>query len=175
MKKLLFTVAGLSLCFFVHALPDGYGKIKLGMTLDDTKAALKSDLQYGYRGDRDVSLTPSDKQYIIETDGSKSPGSFFRECWFQFNDDKLYTIVLNVDSKKMDYYTMFKALCDKYGNPQSLNPQKAFWGDDKVLMSLERPLTLKYIDKNVYDSKINNSAVKESAVEYSRNAFIEGL
>ena len=45
--------------FYVAAkdsLPSGYRKIKLGMTVEEVKTALKADYQFGYRGERDVSM-----------------------------------------------------------------------------------------------------------------------
>ena len=75
----------------------------------------------------------------------------------------------------MDHYSIFSKLCEKYGNPASLNPEKSEWSDSSVIMSLERPLTLKYMDKAVFDSLQNESKVNKSVEENSRDRFLEGL
>nr|MCR5606713.1 hypothetical protein [Treponema sp.] len=109
------------------SLPAGYGKLKLGMAVDDVKETLKSMPEFGYRGDRDVSLVPKDKEVLIETDASRAGASFFDRCWFQFSDEKLYIITLNLNSSRIDYYSIFTKLCEKYGQPTSLSPDKSLW------------------------------------------------
>ena len=102
-------------------LPNGYSTVKLGMTLEEVKSALLRDSDFGYRGDRDVSLLPGENRHLIETKG----GSFLGNCWFQFYDESLYIISVNVNREFMDYYSIFSTLCKKYGNPKYLDPEKA--------------------------------------------------
>lgn len=165
--------------FYVAAkdsLPSGYRKIKLGMTVEEVKTALKADYQFGYRGERDVSMLPGRDRILIETDTSRTaPYSFLERCWFQFYEDKLYTITINLRQDKMDHYSVFSALCDKYGNPSEFNPEKSEWSDGSVIMALERPLTLKYTNKTVFDTLRENSYVNKSAQEMSREQFLEEL
>ncbi len=167
----------LSLVLFAEeSLPQGYANVKLGMSLDSVKNELKKDSQFGYRGDRDVSLLPGDARVLIETDTKiNAPYSFLERCWFQFYDEKLYIVTINVNPQKMDYYSIFKTLCEKYGNPDSLNPEKSEWKNDSVILSLERPLTLKYTDKAVFDKLQNDSQVKQTSEEDSRDKFLQGL
>ena len=42
---------------------------------------------------------------------------------------------------------------------RSISPKKASWKDSSILMSLEKPLTLKYIDAEVFNKQQENSAV----------------
>lgn len=158
------------------SLPAGYGGITLGMSVEEVKAALKKNPQFGYRGDRDVSLLPGGDRTLIETDTTRSnPNSFLTQCWFQFYKEKLYIITINVKTTKMDHYSIFTTLCSKYGNPQSMNPQKSEWKDGNVIMSLEKPLTLKYTDQQVFESLLDEAAALDSAEEISRQNFLEGL
>lgn len=160
----------------VQNLPSGFRKIQLGMTLEEVKLALQKDSQFGYRGDRDVSLLPSDNQTLIETDTSRTaPYSFLDRCWFQFYEGRLYTITLNLKQEKLDHYSIFSTLCQKYGNPNSLDPEKSEWKNDSVIMTLERPLTLKYVDKNVFDELLEKSLVEKSAQEITREMFLDEL
>ena len=175
MKKILFSFFAFFLCLNAFSLPNGYSSAKLGMNIDDLKKALKNDFQFGYRGDRDVSLSPSDGQFLIETDGSQSGYSFLERCWFQFAEEKLYIITLNLDRTKVDHYSVFSKLCEKYGNPDELSPKKSVWRDGNVIMSLEKPLTLKYVDAKVFDSKKNSSNVEKTTAEKAKDDFLDSL
>lgn len=175
MKKLILGLCALLAVYTVSALPKGFSTIELGMSVEDTKEALKKDHQFGYRGDRDVSLAPVTKETLIETDSSYAAYSFLERCWFQFEDSKLYIITINLDQTKLDHYSVFSSLCKKYGNPSEINPQKSVWKDDNVIMSLERPLTLKYIDCKVFEDKINKSSVDKTVQEKSVEEFLGGL
>lgn len=153
------------------ALPKNFKTIQLGMSLNEVKAALLRDSQFGYRGDRDVSLIPSTGQQLIETSGN----TFLDKCWFQFYDGSLYIMTINMNQKEMDYFSVFNTLCKKYGNPTSLSPDKASWNGSSVIMTLEKPLAIKYTDAEVY-SKIQNEAfVDNAAMEIVRQEFLDSL
>ena len=160
---------------FCAALPQGYGSIKLGMSVEEVKAELKKNPDFGYRGDRDVSLSPQTKQVLIETDASKTGWSFFTRCWFQFVDDRLFSITLNLNEKKLDHVSVFETLSKKYGNPSSINPRRSAWEDQSVLMSLERPLTLKYLDNAKFKEMLSQSGVEKTVEEKSKEDFLESL
>ena len=174
-KKNLFFV----LCFFsvsiifAQNIPDGYGGVKLGMTVEETKKALKDNSDFGYRGDRDVSFLPGENRVLIETEGFS--GSFLERCWFQFYEEKLYSITVNVKREKIDHYSIFSTLCKKYGDPSSLNPEKSVWKSQSVMMSLERPLTLKYVDLPIFEKLQNKSTVSPAAQEVLRDMFLDSL
>lgn len=175
LKKLLF-ITLLTIPLFAEEIPDGYKSITLGMTLSETKEALLKDSDFGYHGDRDVSLMPLTKQTLIETDSEYGYGSnFLRHCYFQFNEDKLYIITINMNPERLDYYSLFTTLCDKYGEPTSFNPQSAIWKNDDVTMSLEKPLTLKYVDNKTFTSVQNYSNVPKAGTEITRDQFLDEL
>lgn len=153
------------------ALPRGYGSVVLGMSVDTAKNALQEDPAYGYRGDRDVSLLPGENRVLISTNGVL----FFDECWFQFDKDRLYIITLNLNPQRVDYASVFKSLCNKYGQPDSLSPKKSEWKDGSVIMSLERPLTLKYTDEKVFQELQEGSNVELTKEEKTRQSFLESL
>lgn len=157
------------------ALPKGYSSIELGMSVDEVKSELKKNTDFGYRGDRDVSLSPKTKQVLIETDASKNAYSFFTRCWFQFVDDKLFSITLNLNGKKIDHASIFTSLSKKYGNPSSISPKRSAWQDDSIIMSLERPLTLKYIDNAKFQKMLDEGNVQKTIEEKSKDEFLESL
>lgn len=152
-------------------LPVAYRDISLGMNIDDVKQMLLSDKLYGYRGERDVSLLPTQNRVLIESEGL----SFLNRSWFQFYQDKLYTMTFKLDSDRVDFYSVFRALQDKYGEPTSLDPEKIVWKDDNVTLSLERPLVLKFIDTQVFAEIQNTSKVNKNIEELTRKGFLESL
>ena len=151
-----------------EALPSSYRGVSLGMSLDEVKAALLDDPLFGYRGDRDVSLVPGGQRMLIETSGP----SFIRNAWFQFYDDKLYNMSFALDSSRIDYFSFFSSLTEKYGEPQDLNPSSAVWLSDVVRLSLERPLTIKYIDVAVFSSILETDFDSRTEEGIKRENFI---
>jgi len=157
-----------------HPLPYGYGDVELGMSLDEAKIQLLKNSDFGYSGDRDVSLLPGDARILIETNATGGRGSpYLTQCWFQFYNEQLYIITINLDTQKTDYYTMFTTLCKKYGQPESLDPEKAVWKNEYVTMQLERPLAVKYIDNETFDMLKSAATVEKSYEEENLSAFLE--
>ena len=68
---------------------------------------------------------------------------------------------------------MFTTLQTKYGEPETLDPQKAVWKNDDVTVMLEKPLSIKYIDNNITDQLANYSTIQKSAEENSRQMFLD--
>ena len=165
-----------SLFLFAESLPHGYKNVTLGMSLEDTKEALVKEPDFGYHGDRDVSLIPNSSRTLIETDADRGLGStFLTRCWFQFSFDELYIITININPERMDYYSIFTKLTEKYGQPTSFDPQTATWKDEQVTMSLEKPLTLKYIDNKIFEQTQNYTNIEKSPNEVTREMFLDGL
>ena len=87
MNRILFFLAAIffSVTFFSPAyaqkLSRGYGGVELGMTVEQTKAKLKENSDFGYTGDRDVSLLPGENRTLIETDAvSGHSFGFLERC-----------------------------------------------------------------------------------------------
>ncbi len=175
MKKFLFALLILLSFFPIFSLPDGFSEIHLGMKVDELKDALKKDHQFGYRGDRDVSLSPNDGQILIETDAENEPFSFLERCYFQFADEKLYIITINLKDSKIDHYSVLTKLIEKYGNPDEIKPDKSTWKDDSVIMSLERPLTLKYVDAKAFNERQDKANIDKTAGEKALEDFLDEL
>ncbi len=160
----------------VEAPPSSFGAVSIGMDIESVKEALLKDRRFGYRGERDVSLLAGENNKLIETDAARySPYPYLDRCWFQFVDDKLYVMSINLNQEKLDHYSVFSALCEKYGAPTTLNPDKAEWVSDSMIVDLERPLCLKYTDKNVFDRIQSESGVEETVAEQNREQFLQGI
>ncbi len=155
----------------IQPLPRKYRTMQLGMNIDDVKKALANDSIFGYRGERDVSLLPSPNRVLIETSGL----SFLDRSWFQFYEDKLYTMIFKLDEDRVDFYSMFKTLNEKYGEPTSLSPDKVVWKDDSITLCLERPLTIKYIDTKVFKEIQDKAGIEKNKEEITRQGFLDSL
>jgi hypothetical protein len=151
------------------ALPTGFRGLSLGMDLERVKEALKADPLFRYRGDPDVSFLPQTKQYLIECEGA----SFLRRAYFQFADGRLFIMILVLDEQKLDHYSMFSTLTAKYGPPTSLSPQETVWQSDAVRFSLERPLTVKYVDARTFASILSKGGAQKDLEQLSREKFLE--
>lgn len=155
----------------VQPLPLGYGKLHLGMTRDEVIAELQSDPLFAWRGPEDVSLLPSPNQSLIEVSGV----SFVRRAFFQFDSGKLWVIILELADDRVDHYGVWTSLVAKYGQPTSLDPSASVWDDGKVRVSLERPLTLRYLDLAEFARLKDAASAQVSVEELDRRAFLGGL
>ena len=153
------------------ALPAEYRSIRLGMGIDAVKEALKQDAVFGYRGERDVSLLPTENRSLIESAGSY----FISRSWFQFYKDNLYTMIFKLNTDTVDYYSVYSKFCKKYGEPASINPQRAVWENEHTRVVIERPLIVKYIDLTVFNELISQSTTEKAASETNRQNFIDGF
>ena len=151
------------------ALPRQFRELALGMGLDELKNALSKDTYFNFRGDRDVSLLPSGEQSLVETTGSL----FIRRAFFQFRDSELFIMAFTMDTNQMDHYSVFSAFVNKYGQPGYLDPKESVWENEDTRIAIERPLTVKYIDKRVFNDIISESAVIESGYVQLRQDFLD--
>lgn len=149
--------------------PASFRGIALGMSVDQVKEVLRRDALYRYRGDPDVSFLPSSGESLIECEGS----SYLSRAYFQFAGGALYVFILVLDPKKLDHYSLFTAFNAKYGLPTSFDPREAVWQSDAVRFSLERPLTVKYIDRRVFEAQVARGAAQQDLEMLSRERFIE--
>ncbi|PIE97638.1 MAG: hypothetical protein CR988_07205 [Treponema sp.] len=150
-------------------LPTSYRGISLGMDIESVKDVLQSDPLFGYRGERDLSLLPTLNRSSIETAGV----SFVSRAWFQFHAETLYTMILKLNTDKIDYYSIYSHFEKKYGQPVKLNPQRAIWENETTRVIIERPLSVKYIDLTVFNELIEQSNTEKAASELRRESFVD--
>jgi len=150
------------------ALPRQFRQLVLGMGLDELKEALKNDDLFSFRGDRDVSYIPVREENLVETTGP----SFIRRAFFQLRDGTLFIMAFTLNTSMIDHHSLFTSLVEKYGPPSYLDPKESVWETDETRIALERPLTVKYIDKKVFDDIVNESGLIESGQVRLRQDFI---
>jgi hypothetical protein len=152
-----------------EAIPASFRGFTLGMDIDALKSALQEDGLFDFRGDRDVSFLPNRDQSLIETAGL----SFIRRAFFQLRDGKLFIMAFTLDTGLVDHYSVYASFVKKYGEPAELNPREAVWESEEVRAAIERPLTVKYIDKPVFNEVIAESETAESAELLRRQEFLD--
>ena len=151
--------------------PRSFRGIELGMAKEEVDALLSADSFFSYRGPDDVSLLPSPNQSLIETAGD----SFVKRAFFQFYEGKLWVMILVMDQRKMDHYSVYSSLRAKYGEPTLLDPREVRWEDEATRVALERPLTLRYLDLATYRSLREGSEAREAVEELERREFLGDL
>jgi len=149
--------------------PRGFRGVSLGLGLEQVKERLAADALFGYRGDPDVSLLPTPQQTLIECSGA----SWVRRAFFQFHEGRLFSIILVLDDRRLDYFTLFDTLSRKYGGSTRLNPTEAVWEFPGLRLSLERPLSVKYLDSGVFSALREQGQAGEALSEVSKKMFLE--
>lgn len=175
MKHLAFAATIMMALSFVASAQDsnitlrrGYRQLLLGMEFDAVESALQAESSFYYRGSADVSLVPSDGNYIIDSSGR----GFIDRGLFQFHEGALYSIAIYVDTRRIDFFQVFEQLRGRYGDPADLDPERAIWEDEETRIVLERPLTVRYLDLETFLDRQNETSRTDSAARMSRDAFL---
>ena len=152
-------------------LQRGFSTIELGMSLDEAKRALQDDPSFRYRGDPDVQFLPLTQIPLIETEGR----AFIDRAILQFQNGSLAVLSLLLDRRRLDYFSVYESLVSRYGEPDRLDPGQAVWEDESTRLTLERPLTVKYIDLPTLNAMIEEGRIDEALDEITRERFLEQL
>jgi hypothetical protein len=150
-------------------VPRGFRSISLGMPIEEAKEALRLDPLFDYRGDPDVSFLPRSAQTLIECAGS----SFVKRAYLQFQDGRLFSLILVLQEGKVDHFTMLTALEGKYGHPTTFSPREIVWQFEPVRFSLEKPLTVKYLDKKTFEALQAGGTPRKDLSEMARDQFVD--
>ncbi|MFP4178842.1 MAG: hypothetical protein ACLFSA_02190 [Spirochaetaceae bacterium] len=150
-------------------LADGFNNIILGMTMEEVKDELERDPNFNFRGDPDVSMMQTPNTSLIEVHGYH----YIDRASFQFIDDSLFTITIILNTHRMGHYAMFSALLEKYGEPDSLSPEKSVWEGERVIISLERPLRVKYMTREVLENLLRDQRKKRSIEAVTKERFLD--
>lgn len=154
----------------VATVPRGFRGIELGMPMEEVTKLLSGESLLFYRGQPDVSLLPRKDELLLDVAGA--PRSYLKRAWFQFYQGKLWTMTFVMDEGRVDHYSIFTQLSTKYGKPGSLSPKESVWSDAATRVSLERPLSVKYVDLAVFEALKGAGAVELSVEELERGDFI---
>ncbi|WP_018114118.1 hypothetical protein [Olavius algarvensis spirochete endosymbiont] len=145
-----------------------YRSFVLGMSPNEVKDNLRLDNWFNYQGDPDLSLLQRPRASLIDTEGSL----FISRCLFQFEENSLIAIVLELDSQIVDWYSVYSALENKYGTPSNLNPNKIVWEDNQTRLTMEKPLTVKYLDRIVFNAALEEDSNRKAWLAQARDEFL---
>ncbi|MCL2411474.1 MAG: hypothetical protein FWC97_07510, partial [Treponema sp.] len=129
---------------------------------------LLEDRYFNFRGARDVSFLPIREQSLVETTGS----SFIRRAFFQLRDDRVFIMSFTLNTDLIDHYSVFTQFVERYGQPDSLNPRAAIWETPNTRIAIERPLTVRYIDRITFNDILHESGLVESNQSRLRQEFL---
>ena len=150
-------------------IPREYRDIRLGMTVDQVKDRLLEDPWFDFRGDADISMLERPRASLIDAGGSL----FIRRGLFQFEQEALATIMLELEPTTIDWFTVYTTLEKRYGPPTDMNPSKAWWEDGQTRLALERPLTVKYLDLGVFEAAAAEEENRRAWRETAREEFLD--
>ena len=170
----------------LEPLPRSFMELSLGMDLTGLKEKLAADAHFEFRGDPDVSFLPLRRQNVVDTEGR----DFIKRALFQLTpaaegapdgsnqpdiSSTVFIMVFMLNTEKVDHYSVFTSFVKKYGEPLLLNPKFALWEDDTTRIYIERPLTVKYIDKTMFDGILAESRALESENARLRQEFLDAF
>jgi len=149
----------------------GFKEFKLNQTQNEVKELIKKSFDFANRRDEALSIRLEPDTDIITAEGL----GFIKIGYFHFNKDKLFQIFLKLDEKRVGYYLILKRFTEKYGNPTSLEPKSAFWENEEVKIVIEKPCSLKYIYKPIWNEITSSDQTSDSVFFKIREKFIEDL
>lgn len=149
----------------------GYREILLGSSYEQVQDLLRRDHSFEYRGEPDVSLAPGTGEYVIDSRGR----GYVRRGLFQFQEGQLYIIALYLDTQRLDYFQVYNQLQERYGPPADLDPRRAYWEDEATRIELERPLTVRYLDLDVFTRRQRERDDFRALEDLTREQFLENF
>ena len=149
-------------------VPRQFRELFLGQSMDDLQSALIRDGLFRFRGERDVSFLPTRDETLVETTGL----SFVRRAYFQLSEGAVYIMSFTLDTRLMDHYSVFTSFVRRYGEPVSLSPGEAVWESEDTRVSIERPLTVKYIDRTIFNRLVEEAEAIQAREMISREEFL---
>jgi len=153
------------------ALTPGFDVFRLGMSLTELKDALRNNSYFLYNGEPDVTMLSRPNTNLIDVPGI----TFVSRGVFQVVEGRLYSIALELNPEQISYYSMYTTLTKKYGDPVALDPSSARWESAAVRMTLEKPLTVKYIDMPLFQRLQKEGTAQEALQALTRDKFLENF
>lgn len=147
----------------------GFRAVTLGLPFASVQQELAADPAFLYRGEPDVSLRLSDGESVIDTRGRV----YVDRAVFQFHEGRLFSMAMYLSRRNLDYFQLFEQLRTRYGEPVELDPQRAYWQDERTRIELERPLTVRYLDRAVFEERRSAARTLEAAEDVAREQFLE--
>ena len=152
-------------------LRNGFGTLTLGGSLTDITQRLNESPFFAFDEAVDVSTVPLSQNTLVSVTGP----DYIEQGFLQFDDDALISVQLILNRRRIDHFSVYTILTEKYGPPTSLTPQRAIWSSNAVQIAIERPLTVTYIDMGYFDSQRQEQQDTEQRLEGGLNDFLQQL
>jgi hypothetical protein len=143
--------------------------LNLGMSYEETLQVLQESAYFNFRGLADVSLRPSSGDPILQVQGN----GYVQDGILQFHENTLFSLTLIINQQDFAYSTFYKSFTEQYGNPNELNPNRAVWENVTTRISLEKPLSIQYLDMTTFNRLLEESLIQKSAEMFSKDIFLE--
>ncbi|MBN1524200.1 MAG: hypothetical protein JW904_06960 [Spirochaetales bacterium] len=121
---------------------------QIGMGIDQAKELLAKDPLFNHK-DPDVYFLPAKEQTLIESEGK----GYVKRIFLQFVDKQLFSVIIDMNENKVDYYSLFTTFQGKYGTFDKFTPDFVYWEKKNIRLTLEKPLTVKYLDLQKFNEK----------------------
>lgn len=152
-------------------LQDGFGDLILGASLAQISERLNNSTYFAFDEAVNVSVIPLSQNALISVDGT----DYIERGFLQFDGDALISIQLILNPRQLDHFSLYRAMSEKYGEPDSLNPKVISWQSEIVSVSIERPLILKYIDLRYFDAEQRRAETEQQGKESALDDFFQQL
>lgn len=148
----------------------GFGELQLGMTTEAVKEYLSQSKDFSYR-EFSESLLPYTNLPVFECKGTK----FIQRAVFQFYEDKLYSMTIFLNRRRLDFFTLFTTLTNEYGTHTALDPKKVVWENESNRLTLLKPLTLSFLDVGTHLQLLNESEIYKDEEFHDKEDFLNQL
>ncbi|RPJ09325.1 MAG: hypothetical protein EHM28_01880 [Spirochaetaceae bacterium] len=146
-----------------------FRQLQIGMSIEQAKNILQKDPYFNYRGDPDVYFTPTRQQTLIECTGN----GYIKRAYLQFVDERLFAFIIDLNEELIDYYTLYRTFEEKYGAFREFSPQYVTWEKQEIRLSLEKPLTVKYLDIKKFTQIKDEGRAVQTEEAKSLEQFLE--
>ncbi len=151
------------------SVPRSYRAFYLGMGIEELRQALASDPYLVYTDQPDVSMSALWEKLLLECEGR----SFIRRAFFQIDQGLVISMSFDLNGALLDYFSVYSSLKSKYGEPPRLSPMEAVWQSESTRVALERPLTIKYLDRAAFDAFLSSARAEEEGLALQRKEFLD--
>ena len=149
--------------------PVGFDSFRFGMTPDRVSELILASDYLNASPEEDISRVPRTTQRVLSVEGN----TFVRDAHFQFDESGLISIILNLNQRALDHFTLYTHLVTRYREPLVLNPRIIEWQFPAVILRVERPLTVKLISRSAIEVRLHQESQAVSEQERTREQFLD--
>lgn len=151
------------------AISNGFEVFKMGMNRKTVQDKLYQSKLFYYQGEPEVTMTKNPAETLLNCQGR----GIVKKGTFHFYKGRLFVITLILNPEEIDYYTLFTRFTKRFGDPKKMSPKSALWENKKTRLGLEKPLAIRFVDAEIFDSMEKKGKIKENVKVKTREDFLE--